>query len=178
MLGDDRSSAGPAFRSAVAWGVHVFCQQYKRRKCEYFHNNSGARMNDDCDLPTLFSDEEFANVHQQLHTCESSSNELEKAHVHQHAPGDGLPESTIEQRFPHIARQLVAMWGSEACAMLISRLVVSDRLDRKGFPREVIDDLMMLYELNDRGVGPTLLRTPPFSRQSLNRNSIENRSNR
>jgi len=110
------------------------------------------KMGDDCDVPTLFSDEEFANRHQQLHKCESSLYELEKPHVSQHVLGDGLPESSLEQRFPHIARQLVAMWRSEACAMLISRLVVSDRLDRHGFPREVIDDLMMLHELNDRGL--------------------------
>lgn len=62
---------------------------------------------------------------------------------------DGLPQSTIEQRFPHIAKKLTALWQTEACAVFLSGLTVSDRPDRQGFPLEVMDDLMMLYEIND-----------------------------
>ena len=62
---------------------------------------------------------------------------------------DGLPESTIEQRFAHVSQHLVAMWPSEACALYIQRLVISDRGVRQGFPQDVIDDLLMLYQINE-----------------------------
>ena len=64
-------------------------------------------------------------------------------------PSDGRPESMIEQRFPHVAKMLVAMWPSPAFALYVQRMVVTDRETRAGFPRDVIEDLLLLDTLND-----------------------------
>lgn len=64
-------------------------------------------------------------------------------------PNDGRPESTLEQRFPHVAKMLVAMWPSEALALYVKRMVVADRETRAGFPKDVLDDLLMLDEINE-----------------------------
>src|SRR5579862_295299 len=68
------------------------------------------------DFPTLLSDEEFEAARTRQTTQESSEYKDRKAVLENAAPSDGKPECTIEQRFPHVARQLVAMWRSEACS--------------------------------------------------------------
>ena len=103
------------------------------------------------ELPRIFSDEEFNAVLEERKAHE------QVLHDHHDVRGvrevarqsDGRPESTIEQRFPHIAQKLGALWPSEACALYLRNLVVMDRDTREGFPEEVIEDLIMLYEINE-----------------------------
>jgi len=40
------------------------------------------------------------------------------------------------------------VWPSEACAAYLNNLIVTKR-PREGFPPEVLDDLLMLYSMND-----------------------------
>lgn len=102
-------------------------------------------------LPQILSDEEFAALLKQREQFDHSMHDgWDNAGVRpQKKPTDGLPESTIEQQFPHIARQLCAVWPSEACALLINNLVVNTRDLRQGFPEEVIEDLLMLAAINE-----------------------------
>ncbi len=116
------------------------------------------------ELPELFSDEEFEAVLEERKSREVGlSDHQDVRGVRQVArQSDGRPESTIEQRFPHIAQKLAALWPSEACSLYLKNLVVTDRDMRAGFPEEVIEDLIMLYEINEfrlrqepsRGKGP------------------------
>ena len=78
----------------------------------------------------------------------------------EYQPTDGLPESTLEQKFPHIAQKLTVLWSSEACALYISNLAIVDRGARQGFPVEVLEDLMMLGEIN------AMLTKKPSSKQA------------
>ena len=55
----------------------------------------------------------------------------------------------MEQRFPHIAKKLPALWRSEACAVYLSGLTIADRPGRQGFPADVMEDLVMLHEINE-----------------------------
>ena len=71
---------------------------------------------------------------------------------------DGLPASTIEQKFPHIAKKLTLAWRSEACAAYILSLLVADRPGRQGFPAEVMEDLMMLHEINEMLMGRSAVK--------------------
>ena len=107
--------------------------------------------NSDPGFPPLFSDEEFENLQQRRNDVPSPEQDRveHQAVVAPRPTTDGRPESTIEQRFTHVSQQLVAMWPSEACAMYIQRLVISDRGSRQGFPQDVVDDLMMLYQINE-----------------------------
>lgn len=109
-------------------------------------------------LPQLFSDDELDAVLKGRDDCglrdpgkgawdsRSSANVLRNP-----PPTDGRPESTLEQRFTHIVKQVVALWPSEACAMYLNNLLVANREGRQGFPQEVVEDLMMLYNVNEIG---------------------------
>ena len=111
-------------------------------------------------LPPLISDEEFARLLKQREQVERPAHDTwDNAGVRppQRRPTDGLPECTIEQQFPHVALKLVAIWPSEACAQYIKDLAVVDREERQGFPVEVLEDLMLLYAINEmhlRGSAP------------------------
>ena len=104
------------------------------------------------ELPKLFSDEEFNEqrlLRERRELADRRTEERRVAPVPARRRTDGLPESTIEQRFPHIARKLTELWRSEACTAYLSGLTVADRPGRQGFPLEVMENLMMLYEIND-----------------------------
>jgi hypothetical protein len=45
------------------------------------------------------------------------------------------------------------LWGSEACALYIQRLIISDRTTRDGFPPDVVGDLLLLHGLNNSRLG-------------------------
>ena len=114
------------------------------------------------ELPNLFSDEEFNEqrliyerrelAHRRTKEGRELARSMEERRVSP-TPGrrrtDGLAESTIEQKFPHIAKKLTALWPSEACALYLSSLFISDRPNRQGFPTDVMEDLLMLNEINE-----------------------------
>lgn len=112
----------------------------------------------DDELPKLFSDEEF-KVQRELQERRDleERRELPDRRTEERRreptqlgrkPSDGRPESTLEQKFPHLAKKLTALWLSEPCAVLLSSLMISDRPDRQGFPYDVLEDLIMLTEIN------------------------------
>lgn len=103
-------------------------------------------------LPKLFSDEEFNEQRLVRERRELADRRVQDRRAQPMPPPgntDGLPQSTIEQRFPHIVKKLTALWLTEACAEYLSGLTVADRPGRQGFPLDVMEDLMMLYEIND-----------------------------
>jgi hypothetical protein len=114
-------------------------------------NEASAALNDNGGYPSLLSDEEFEDLQRRRNQGERPEHDrLDNAGIRS-APvsTDGRPESTIEQRFAHVADQLVAMWPSEACALYLKRLIITDRRSRQGFPQDVIEDLMMLDQINE-----------------------------
>ena len=111
-----------------------------------------SNMGDDStEFPAILSDEEFEALQKQRARLERTKLNAAAGTDDQRptTPSDGRPESTIEQRFPHVAKMLVAMWPSEAFALYLKRMVVADRETRAGFPRDVIEDLLMLDQLNE-----------------------------
>lgn len=118
------------------------------------------------DLPKILSDEEFAALLKQRKQLDRTAHDhWDNAGVRPpQKPTDGLPESTLEQQFPHIAQKLCAVWPSEACALLINNLVVnSNRDSRQGFPEEIIEDLLMLAAINEMLVRKIEFAPPPKS---------------
>jgi hypothetical protein len=112
------------------------------------------------DLPEMISDDEFAALlRQREQHVRSEHDRWDNTATNiraPHKPTDGLPEATVEQQFPHIAQKLTLIWRSEAFGLYVKNLVVNDRDTRQGFPEEVVEDLMLLYEINEmrlRGVG-------------------------
>jgi hypothetical protein len=103
------------------------------------------------ELPRIFSDEEFERLLKvRQEEPRREHDRLDNSGIRP-APriSDGLPESTIEQQFPHIAQKLAVVWPSEACGLYITDLIVNRREARQGFPHEVIEDLLMLHSIND-----------------------------
>jgi len=110
----------------------------------------------------LFSDEEFNEqrlLRERRELADRRTEERRAAPVQQPMRTDGLPQSTIEQKFPHIAKKLTALWRSAACTVYLSGLTVADRPGRQGFPLGVMEDLLMLYEIND-----TLISKPSLEK--------------
>jgi hypothetical protein len=103
------------------------------------------------ELPEILSDEDFDKLLKARDEAPRSAHERwdNSALRPTRLPSDGLPESCIEQQFPHIATKLTLAWPSDACAQYITNLVVNWREARQGFPQEVINDLLMLHEIND-----------------------------
>ncbi|MCE9639832.1 MAG: hypothetical protein K8S22_06745 [Betaproteobacteria bacterium] len=123
------------------------------------------------ELPQIISDEEFDRLlDERKHLPRSEHERWDNSAIRPgHEPGDGLPECCIEQQFPRIADKLLVLWPSEACAVYISSLLVNKRETRQGFPKEVVEDLLMLHAINDMLVrsGNRTSRVPapppPFS---------------
>ena len=133
------------------------------------------------ELPKLFSDDEFIEQRQLRDRRELRDRRAEarRAEDRRTSPmwgrrrTDGLPESTIEQAFPHVAKKLTLTWDSEACAAYISSLSVADRPGRQGFPADVMEDLIMLYEINEMLMGKPALEQraewPPTWKEAVRR---------
>ena len=119
-------------------------------------------LNGNGEFPSLLSDEEIEALQLSHNRSERAEQDKwdNKGIVEKPVVTDGLPESTLEQRFMRIAKKLVSTWPSEACALYINKLVISERESREGFPQEVIDDLMMLYEINDMLLQKPELNSP------------------
>ncbi len=52
--------------------------------------------------------------------------------------------SAIERRFPHIARELSALWQTGQIGPYLDSLLIDNRGGRKGFPADALDELMFL----------------------------------
>lgn len=52
--------------------------------------------------------------------------------------------SAIETRFPHIARELCALWKTDQIELYLDSLLIDNRGGRIGFPADVLDELMFL----------------------------------
>ncbi len=120
------------------------------------------------DLPKIVSDEEFDRLIKEREKAQvalrSDHDRWDNSGVSPaQRPSDGRPESTIEQQFPQVAKKLTMVWPSEACAVYLGSLLVCDRETRRGFPPEVVDDLLMLHAMNEMLLRGTfrLTRPPP-----------------
>jgi hypothetical protein len=101
------------------------------------------------DFPQLMSDAQFAAELEERECHERQEYDRWNPVTGQKPVSDGLPESTLEQSFPHIARKLSAIWPSDACAEYINSLLVVEREARQGFPASVVEDLLMLHAMNE-----------------------------
>lgn len=57
-------------------------------------------------------------------------------------------ESSVEKLFPRIAKQIVTYWGHPEFEKFAEALIIDDRGNRHGLPREVLSDLLFLYNLH------------------------------
>jgi hypothetical protein len=101
------------------------------------------------DFPPIMSDDEFAAQLEDRKRHEREEYNRWNPAAREPAPSDGLPESTLEQSFPHIAKKICAVWPSDACAEYIKSLLVVERESRRGFPPLVVEDLLMLDAMNE-----------------------------
>ncbi len=63
----------------------------------------------------------------------------------------GPPERVIVRSalegYPHITESVCLMWGGREADAYISKLIIDTRGGRKGFPRDVMDELLLLAEV-------------------------------
>jgi hypothetical protein len=68
------------------------------------------------------------------------------------APKRGGPPERVFVRaalesYPHIVESVCLMWGGREADAYLNKLVIDTRGGRKGFPRDVMDDLLVLVEV-------------------------------
>ena len=51
------------------------------------------------------------------------------------------------ESYPHIVESVCLMWGGREADAYLNKLVIDTRGGRKGFPRDVMDDLLVLVEV-------------------------------
>ena len=62
--------------------------------------------------------------------------------------------SPLEERFPRLVPEILAVWGTPACFDRLQDLLVDNRGGRQGFPADVYSDLWTLLTLISRPKGP------------------------
>jgi len=62
--------------------------------------------------------------------------------------------SPLEEQFPRLVPEILALWGTPTCFEQLQDLLVDSRGGRQGFPAEVYSDLSMLLTLVPRPKGP------------------------
>jgi hypothetical protein len=60
--------------------------------------------------------------------------------------------SEVEKQYPHIAKQLCEYWGDDIFENYANKLIIDERGDRQGLPREVIEELLFLYQLHLKNI--------------------------
>ena len=64
----------------------------------------------------------------------------------------GPPERVVAraalESYPHIVESVCLMWGGREADAYLSKLVIDTRGGRKGFPREVMEELLILVEVS------------------------------
>lgn len=53
----------------------------------------------------------------------------------------------IDAGYFDVAYRIHAIWGEPECEAYLTRLLLQDRLDRKGFPEKVVTALMELQQM-------------------------------
>jgi hypothetical protein len=103
-------------------------------------------------FPPLISDDQFDLLRQHHQLADSKRDNVDFWDTTAARPTgpqtDGLPESTIEQKYPTIAETLVRLWSSDACSIYLQRLINEDRTAKVQFPLDVANDLNLLHGLN------------------------------
>lgn len=59
-------------------------------------------------------------------------------------------QSAIEENFPKIADKLTLVWGHPECLAFLSKLIIDQRGNRKGFNPEVMNELILLVEITEQ----------------------------
>ena len=62
--------------------------------------------------------------------------------------------SPLEQQFPRLVGEILAVWGSPGCFEKLQDLLVDSRGGREGFPADVYSDLSLLLTITPRPQGP------------------------
>ena len=73
--------------------------------------------------------------------------EEEKAVPKRTGPPEKVFVRAALESYPHIVESVCLMWGGREADAYINRLVIDTRGGRKGFPRDVMDDLLVLAEV-------------------------------
>lgn len=84
--------------------------------------------------------------------------------------------SAIEARYPHIARELSALWQTGQIELYLDSLLIDTRGGRQGFPADVLDELMFLsgmrWHLNHTGKVQDFQKPDLFSFAATNEDDL------
>jgi hypothetical protein len=64
--------------------------------------------------------------------------------------------SELEKQFPRIARNITLLWGFPEFTQFMNKLYIDERGNRQGFPKEVMEELMLLHSIHVANQGSPL----------------------
>jgi hypothetical protein len=53
----------------------------------------------------------------------------------------------IDAGYHEVAYRIATIWGTPECSAYLNKLLLQDRIDRQGFPRNVVSALMEIQQL-------------------------------
>ena len=62
----------------------------------------------------------------------------------------GTVVSLIDLGFPHISKKIIKVWGTPEFYDYSRTLLIDDRGDRKGFPLEILQEIMEIISIHDK----------------------------
>ena len=78
-------------------------------------------------------------------------------------PPSPIHATAALEKIPHLMQRLLLMWHQPGCEEFLDKLLVDDRGNRRGFPSDVVDELLMLIDVNGM-LGPQRMADAPRGR--------------
>lgn len=100
------------------------------------------------DFPTLFSSDEI-DEHTPAHEVvrKVEQRELKKLCTFDEA------KEIVTSNYPKVMDKINLIWGYPECELELDRLIVSNRSNRQGFPREVLEAIVAIHFEHQRLFG-------------------------
>lgn len=101
------------------------------------------------DLPTLFTSDEIDSRIPEHETVRPKSVLKVLNLDEQYAEA----KTVLKTAFPKICEKIELMWGYKECELELDRLIVSNRENRQGFPRDVLQAIITIHAEHQRQFG-------------------------
>lgn len=111
------------------------------------------------EFPELFDDEEFDKLHNSNKEIKHKGILGYPKLIEVKSDADQIKESltVLARRYPNILNRIIMIWGTEEGDQYLTELITNTKTDegnqREGFPPDVFDHLLKIYNIHFRSMG-------------------------
>jgi hypothetical protein len=85
--------------------------------------------------------------------------QLERAHPHRDRASlrryyEEFPDARLERDYARLWNEIFRLWGTPAGERYLRTLVYTERVDREGFPLDIMSELLCLLQIHPKGMQP------------------------